>query len=194
MEKKLLTTNEAAAYLGVSRSSLANWIRQGRISGGVTPGGHYRFTEAELDEFARSRGLEIPKKVSEGPKGPKKILVVDDDEAFCEYVRDALEAFCGYELREAHDGMEGAMTAGSWKPDLLILDIRMPSMNGTELLRLIRSNPETGGIRVLVASAHLSAERKAELEPLHPDLILDKPVHLAKLVASIQKLAELELA
>ena len=194
MEKKLLTTNEAAAYLGVSRSSLANWIRQGRISGGVTPGGHYRFTEAELDEFARSRGLEIPKKAPARAEGPKRILVVDDDEAFCEYVRDALEAFRDYELREAHDGMEGAMTAGSWKPDLLILDIRMPSMNGTELLRLIRSNPDMSGVRVLVASAHLSDERKAELDPLGPDLILDKPVHLAKLVASIQKLAELELA
>ena len=194
MEKKLLTTNEAASYLGVSRSSLANWIRQGRISGGVTPGGHYRFTEAELDEFARAQGIEIRKNKPVSTDGPKKILVVDDDEAFCDYVRDALEAFRAYELREAHDGMEGAMTAGAWKPDLLILDIRMPSMNGTELLRLIRSNPEMQGIRVLVASAHLSTERKAELEPLHPELILDKPVHLAKLVASIQKLAELELA
>ena len=56
-KNKLLKTNDAAHYLGVSRSSLTNWIKQGLISGGVTPGGHYRFTIAELDEFAVRRGL-----------------------------------------------------------------------------------------------------------------------------------------
>ncbi len=180
-----MTTNEAAKYLGVSRSSLSNWIRQGQLKGGVTPGGHYRFTTEELDEFARERGL------SPAERGAAKILIVDDDEAFREFVTDALSVFSGYELKEAADGMKGAMLLGSWKPDLVILDIRMPNMDGRELLSLIRENPETAETAVIITSAHLSPELTEDLQRLKPDQILEKPVHLARLVAAIQK--ELDL-
>ncbi len=200
MENKLLKTNEAAQYLGVSRSSMANWIKQGLISGGATPGGHFRFTIQELDEFAARRGLTVhppqEKKAKAGEtvqSGPVRILVVDDDEAFREFVRDALEEFKGYELHEACDGLQGAMEIGSWNPELVILDIRMPSMNGAELLRLIRQNPKTENMHILIASAHLSPELKAELEVLNPDMFLDKPVRLAKLVGAIQKSVNLDL-
>jgi len=190
---KFLKTNEAAKYLGVSRSSLTNWIRQGLLSGGVTPGGHYRFTLEELDDFARKRGL-VPSSAVPAERETVRILIVDDDEAFREFVSDALSVFAGYELREASDGMKGAMLIGSWKPDLIILDIRMPNMNGEELLSLIRENPETADANVLIASAHLSPELSAELEKREPDAILEKPIHLAKLVATVQKLVDLRLA
>ena len=190
---KFLKTNEAAKYLGVSRSSLTNWIRQGLLSGGVTPGGHYRFTMEELDDFARKRGL-VPSSAVPAERETVRILIVDDDEAFREFVSDALSVFAGYELREASDGMKGAMLIGSWKPDLIILDIRMPNMNGEELLSLIRENPETADANVLIASAHLSPELSAELEKREPDAILEKPIHLAKLVATVQKLVDLRLA
>lgn len=190
---KFLKTNEAAKYLGVSRSSLTNWIRQGLLSGGVTPGGHYRFTLDELDDFARKRGL-VPSAADPAERETVRILIVDDDEAFREFVSDALSVFAGYELREASDGMKGAMLIGSWKPDLIILDIRMPNMNGEELLTLIRENPETADTNVLIASAHLSPELSVELEKREPDAILEKPIHLAKLVATVQKLVDLRLA
>lgn len=186
--QKLLTTNEAAKYLGVSRSSLSNWIRQGQLSGGVTPGGHYRFTVEELDDFAKKRGL-LPT-----TRENSRILVIDDDEAFREFVTDALTDFTGYELRTAPDGMKGALLIGSWKPDLIVLDIRMPQMNGQELLALIRENPESADSCVVIASAHLSPELTAELEKLSPQAILEKPVRLAKFIATIQKLLDLPFA
>lgn len=189
-QKKLLKTNAAAKYLGVSRSSLTNWIRQGLLSGGVTPGGHYRFTLDELDAFAEKRGLAV----NSNAESTARILIVDDDDAFREFVTDALSAFSGYELKEADDGMKGALLIGSWKPDLIVLDVRMPNMDGRELLTLIRENPETADTNVVIASAHLSPELTAELEKLEPDVILEKPVHLAKLIACVQKLLDLQLA
>ena len=74
------------------------------------------------------------------------------------------------------------------------LDIRMPNMDGVELLKLIRENPETADMNVIIASAHLSPELKSDLEKLHADIVMEKPVRLAKLVGAIQKLADLELA
>ncbi len=182
-----LTTNEAAKYLGVSRSSLSNWIRQGQLNGGATPGGHYRFSTEELDAFAKERGLTPSKR-------EYRILIVDDDEPFREFVTDALSVFAGYELKEASDGMKGAMLLGSWKPDLVILDIRMPRMDGTELLKLIRENPETAETAVIIASAHLLPELSRTLQEYAPEQILEKPVHLAKLVAAIQKELDLGFA
>lgn len=193
--KKLLKTNDAAKYLGVSRSSLTNWIKQGLISGGATPGGHYRFSVQELDAFAEKRGLAKHENVLvEEKDGVTRILVVDDDDAFREFVRDALEVFENYEIKEAADGMKGAMLAGAWKPELVILDIRMPNMDGKEFLKLIRENPETADANVIVASAHLSDDLRNELAVLEPEIIMEKPVHLAKLVASIQKLVNLKLS
>lgn len=191
-EKKFLRTNEAAKYLGVSRSSLTNWVKQGQLGSGVTPGGHYRFTIEELDAFAVKRGLDIP---SGGRTGGKvKVLVIEDDASFREFIRDALEVFSGYELREAGDGMQGALVVGSWRPDLIILDIRMPNMNGVEFLRLLRSEKDTGQTKVIVASAHLSEDVRAEIGALKADIILEKPVRLVKLVAAIEKLADLKLS
>lgn len=199
-KNKLLKTNEAAKYLGVSRSSLTNWIKQGLIGGGATPGGHYRFTVSDLDAFAEKRGLAKPSGASAAAEETERdgdtvrLLVVDDDDAFREFVHDALEVFSSYELRDAEDGMKGALLIGSWKPDLVILDIRMPNMNGMELLKLMHENPATAGTHVIVASAHLSPELKKEVEDMGVDIVLEKPVHLVKLVASIQKLVDLELA
>ena len=191
MDKKFFKTNEAAKYLGVSRSSLTNWVKQGLLGSGVTPGGHYRFTLEELNAFADRRGLNIPAEL-EAESGVK-ILVIDDDEGFREFVKDALDVFVDYQIRETVDGMQGALLAGTWNPNLIILDIRMPNMNGVEFLRLLRENPNTSGVKVIVSSAYLSPEVKAEVEALDADIILEKPVRLAKLVASVQSLVNLKL-
>lgn len=188
--KKFLTANEAAEYLGVSRSSLVSWAKQELIDGGTTPGGHYRFTIEELDSFAEKRGLIIPGKLH---GSGIKILVIEDDESFREFIRDALEAFKGYELREAADGTQGSLMTGTWVPDIIILDIRMPNMNGLEFMRFLRENPVSSDTKVIIASAHLSPELKTELEGLDADIILEKPVRLAKIIASVQKLVNLEL-
>lgn len=189
MAKRFLTSNEAAEFLGVSRSSLGNWVRQGLLSGGATPGGHYRFTENELVEFASSRGLQLPPREL---SGAVKILIIEDDEPLREFIRDALSDF-DCEIREAADGVEGAITTGTWRPSLIVLDIRMPKMNGMDFLRSLRENPDTSATKVLVASAHLTPEIRAELEELDADMILDKPIRLARLTASVQQMLNLRL-
>jgi len=189
--KKFLKTNEAASYLGVSRSSLTNWVKQGLLGSGVTPGGHYRFTVDELDRFAEKRGLNIPGKIDEGNLA--RILVIDDDEAFREFIKDALEVFSAFELQEAVDGMQGALLIGTWRPDLVIVDLRMPNMNGVEFCRLLKDNSETAGVKVIIASAYLSPEVREEITELGVDIILEKPVRLGTLVVAVEKLTNLEL-
>jgi len=192
MTDKFLTSNEAAKYLGASRSSLTNWVKQGLLISGVTPGGHHRFTVEDLNSFAEKRGMELPGHKNSGEV--VRILVVEDDEGFREYVRDALDIYSGYELKEAEDGLKAAMLVGSWRPDLIILDIRMPNMNGVEFLQMLRSESDIKDVKVIVASAHISPELRNDIEALGVEMIIDKPVRLAKLVAVIEKTTSLELS
>lgn len=189
--KKFLKTYDAANYLGVSRSSLTNWVKQGLLGSGVTPGGHYRFTTGELDAFAEKRGLNIPGKLSAGDK--TRILVIDDDESFRVFVREALETFLGFELKEVSDGMQGALLIGTWRPDLIIVDLRMPNMNGIEFCKLLKRNEDTADISVIVASAYLSSDAKQEINELGVDFVLEKPIRLGSFVAAIGKCANLKL-
>lgn len=191
-KKKLFTTNEAADYLGVSRSSITNWVKQGLLGSGLTPGGHHRLNREDIDAFALKRGMDIPGE-EENDGSPVKILLIDDDEGFREFVKDTLMDFSGYEFKTASDGMQGALLSGSWGPDLIILDIRMPNMDGVEFLRLLRADQKTSEVRVIVASAYLSPEVKEEIEKLGADVILEKPVRLARILTSIQSLVKLEL-
>ena len=189
--KKFLKTYDAANYLGVSRSSLTNWVKQGIIGSGTTPGGHYRFTVEELDAFAAKRGLTTARKVAE--QEPTRILVIDDDQPFREFVKEALQVYAGFELKEAPDGMAGAFLIGTWKPDLVIVDLRMPNMNGIEFCKLLKQNEETQDISIIIASAYLSPEARKEINDIGVDMILEKPVRLGSIVAAVGKCTDLQL-
>jgi len=195
MNVKLLTSNAAANYLNVSRSSLTNWLKQGLLEYSITPGGHYRFTVKELDKFAKNKGLAMQTTSNEEQEVEQlKILIIDDDNNFREFVRDALNEFLGYSFQEAEDGIKGVLLSGSWQPDLIILDIRMPNMNGVEFLKHLRDNPDTKHIKVIVSSAYLSEDVKKKLNKLNVKIILEKPVRLVKLVAAIEKATNLQLS
>lgn len=192
-EFKFLKSNEAAAFLGVSRSSLVGWMKQGLLSGEATPGGHYRFTIAELERFAGNRGMSVnlAVKTPQDPKPQTRILIIEDDPAFREFVRDALEIFTHCQIEEASDGIQGALLLGTWHPDLIILDIRMPNVNGIEFLRLMRKNPATESIKIIVASAQLTPDIRKELLELGVCSALEKPVRLAQLINEVQDKTDL---
>lgn len=191
-KNKFMKTSEAADYLGVSRSSITNWVRQEVLEAASTPGGHYLFSQEQLDNFANERGMSIPETVE--TEANFRILSIDDDKEFREFVSEALEVYSGYELKEAEDGMQGALLVGTWRPDLVIVDLRMPNMNGVEFCRLLKKDKSTDRVKIIIASAYLSPEVKEEVTSLGVDAILEKPVRLASFVATVGKLTDLELS
>jgi excisionase family DNA binding protein len=94
---KFMKTSEAADYLGVSRSSITNWVRQEVLSAASTPGGHYLFSNEQLDSFAEERGMNITENTQTNANF--RILSIDDDKEFREFVSEALEVYSGYELK-----------------------------------------------------------------------------------------------
>jgi len=82
----------------------------------------------------------------------KKILVVDDEPAIARLVKMSL-AVEGYDVRTATSGFEAMEEVESWRPDLVVLDIMMPGMNGYEVCGEIKSKPHTKGIKVVFLTA-----------------------------------------
>ncbi|NOY75985.1 MAG: response regulator [Kiritimatiellaeota bacterium] len=192
-KKKSMRTGEAAEYLDVSKASITNWVRSGRLKASTTPGGHYLFTKEVLDAFALERGMIPPEPLRPDASEKYKILVIDDDEAFRSFTREALDTYTGYELREAEDGMQGALITGAWRPDMIIVDLRMPNMNGVEFCEFVKKDDSMAHTKLVVVSAYLAPEVREAVEILAVDAVLDKPVRLGRFVATIGKLADLEI-
>ena len=117
----------------------------------------------DLDQFLKEKGMPLPDKVKTDQR--RKILVVDDDKIIVETIVQALEEDeYGYEMISASDGFEAGLQVSHFSPDLIILDIMMPDLNGYEVCKKIKSNPETKAIKIIVLSAYLNDETFREMK------------------------------
>ena len=89
--------------------------------------------------------------------GSKKVLLVDDTRLNRELAKDILE-MKGYQVIEAVDGKECFASIHQHKPDIILLDIELPDMNGVEIVRIIKKDPETKNIPVIALTAHDQTE------------------------------------
>lgn len=116
---------------------------------------------------------------------PKKILVADDEEDVKIIVQLFLESK-GYEIVTAYDGLDAIDKAKSERPDLILLDIMMPVLDGFEVCRRLKSEPSTAPVPVIMISASSQSEsKKRGLEAGAVDYIVKpfEPDHLAKVLA-----------
>jgi excisionase family DNA binding protein len=175
-----LTLGQAATYLGVAQSTIRKWSDGGRLPAFYTPGGHRRFRRGDLDAFlsgSRARAT----------RGAPLVLVVDDDERLREFVRVNLE-MDGYSVREAANAEEGLAALEDESPDLILLDVMMPGMDGWEMLRRVQERHGVGTVPVIMFSGKVeegTAERAAEEGA---QAFLGKPFDPQQLIESTKQL------
>jgi CheY-like chemotaxis protein len=134
--------------------------------------------------------LAEPEAVAGRETRKRRILLVDDDRAIVEALRIRLSLF-GYEVHSAHDGSQGLSAAALHRPDVILLDVRMPVMDGLTMLARLRENPATRNIPVVMVSASHD-DRKRALE-LGAYFFVEKPYdpNVLKLtIASILRSSE----
>jgi len=125
-----LTTGEVARRCRVSVGTVKNWIEAGKLEAFRTPGRHFRIRASELRRLEAAFGFG-----AEADESPR-ILVVDDQQDFVDLVLDALKDLVrGARVEGACGGYEGLLKIGSFQPHLLVLDLRMPGLDGFEVCR-----------------------------------------------------------
>lgn len=123
----------------------------------------------------------------------KKILIIDDEEDFCFFVKKNLEAISNYEIITANKGKKGIQIARKKKPDLILLDIMMPGIDGFEVLKRLKANEETQNIPVIMLTAKDEDESKIKASGLYCEDYLVKPVEKLVLRAKIHKVLSLRI-
>ena len=181
-EPDWLTLGQAAKYLGVAQSTIRKWSDQGRVPAFYTPGGHRRYKRGDLDRFLDRSGPSS----AGGGVGPV-VLIVDDDERMREYVRVNLEME-GYTVREAGDGEEGLQVLEESTPDLVLLDVMMPGVDGWEMLRRVQERHGVGTIPVIMFSGKVDEPAAEEAAKRGAQGFIGKPFNPQELIDQTKQL------
>ncbi len=123
---------------------------------------------------------------AKSPKMKKKILIVEDNLDLT-YILLRLVEYAGYDSILAVNGKEAVEMADSQMPDLILMDIMMPEMNGFEATRLIRENPKTRCIPIIAVTAMSSAKDREECLKCGCSDYMSKPFTPSQLAATIEK-------
>ncbi len=174
---KLLTTGEVARYCDVSTNAVKKWIRNGRLKAFRTPGGHFRVESEDFREFLIRHHMPVYPEFFEN--APRRILLVDDDPQIREMLAEVLKSMSmELEVEQAEDGYEALLKAGHSKPHLLVLDLRMPRMDGFEACRRVRSNPTTSNTKILAISGFLDEAARQEILRCGASDYMKKPLDI----------------
>jgi CheY-like chemotaxis protein len=115
----------------------------------------------------------------------KKILIVDDEKDFVNLMKGFLEKR-GYAVTSAYDGI-GALEKTKESPDMVLLDIKMPNMDGFEVLRRLRSNPDTANTHIIMLTAMTETASIFESQRFRATDHIVKPTNLEDLLKVIRK-------
>jgi excisionase family DNA binding protein len=174
-----LTLGQAAKYLGVAQSTIRKWSDQGRVPAFYTPGGHRRYRRGDLDVFLKRSGPS-------GGVGPT-VLIVDDDEKLREYVRVNLEME-GYTVREAGSAEEGLGVLEETTPNLVLLDVMMPDVDGWEMLQRVQERHGIGTIPVIMFSGKVDEQDADEAASRGAQGFIGKPFNPQELIDQTKQL------
>jgi len=106
----------------------------------------------------------------------KKALVVDDNRNNLMLEKDLLEV-AGFEVLEAENASNGIAIAQKEKPDIIIMDVRLPDMLGTEAARILRQDKETRDIPIVFVTASVMIEGREEIEAINNSGFIGKPIN-----------------
>ena len=179
--RRFFTTSDVARYCEVSNDGVLKWIKAGKLRAFSTPGGHYRISAEDFRAFLERFEIPVHESFfqSSEPAG-QMVLVVDDEPAVRETVRrHLLQARPSLRVEEAGDGYEAGIKIGSLRPDLVVLDVMMPRIDGISLLHSIRGNPATRRTKVLAITA--DPDKVESMIEAGADLCLTKPLEFKRL-------------
>jgi len=180
-ESDWLTLGQAAKFLGVAQSTIRKWSDQGRVPAFYTPGGHRRYRRADLDVFLERSGPG-----GRDQTGPV-VLIVDDDAQLREYVRANLELE-GYNVREAGSAEEGLGVLDEESPDLILLDVMMPEVDGWEMLRRVQERHGVGTIPVIMFSGKVDERSPGEAAERGATGFIGKPFDPQQLIEQAKQI------
>jgi CheY-like chemotaxis protein len=189
--KKAFGTYKIAKMCHVTPATVNHWIKAGKLPSFVTGGGHRRVWDADVIAFLKSHNYPVPAGVFS--TGPVKILIVDDDSHQRRMLNDAIHRyFPSAEIHAAVDGFEAGHKIGVLSPSLVILDLRLPGVDGFKVCQMVREDKNAAAVRILAVSGLEEDGVKEKILAAGADDFLKKPFDGDAVAKKIAALLDIE--
>jgi len=183
--KQVFTTGEVATICKVSQQTVIRCFDSGKLKGFRVPGSRFRRIPREaLVAFMKENHIPLDQLDS----GKKRVLVVDDDEAIVDMFSDLLGRDGRFEIKTASTGYEAGIITEQFRPDVLLLDFKLPDINGNVVCQTIRSNPNYEHMKIIVISGVADPDEVAELQSAGADEFIGKPFDINSVIARMTEL------
>ena len=190
--KKILTTGDVATHCEVSYETVANWIKSGKLKSHQTPGRHHRIRLEDFMDFLSDHGMPPLENAPAIDAEQRRILVVDDEPGIRRLITRSFERKnATHALCTAADGFEAGLQVVKFRPDLIILDLMMPNIDGFRVCQLVRANPDTRHIGILVITGYAAEENVKRAMECGADSWMAKPFDPGELIEQVESILEM---
>jgi excisionase family DNA binding protein len=187
--KTVFTTGEAAKICKVSQQTIIRCFDSGQLKGFRVPGSRFRrIPRDQLFSFMRDNG--IPTDALES--GKRKVLVVDDDVELVELICTVLEGDGRFETKSVNNGFDAGMMVREYRPDLIVLDVMLPDINGKEVCVRVRNDSSLEDVKIICISGMVETDKITELMAAGADDFLQKPFETDRLIERLCRLLDVE--
>ena len=187
--KTVFTTGEAAKICKVSQQTIIRCFDNGSLKGFRVPGSRFRrIPREQLYSFMKENG--IPTEALES--GKRKVLIVDDDEELVELMVDVFARDGRFDIKTANNGFGAGMLVKEFRPDLVVLDVMLPDINGKEVCQRVRSDPSMKAVKIICISGMVEQDKIQDLMAAGANEFINKPFSVDKLLELGCEMLEME--
>jgi excisionase family DNA binding protein len=184
--ERTFTTFEVARLCGVFHTTVINWVNKGKLKARVTPGGHRRIPLSELVPFMKKYDMPVPADVDDPHR---HILILDDEPMMTRLIEKGFSKFKDrYVLQLSNNPVDALVQIGKRLPDLLVIDLMMPVMDGFQVCQILKSSPATKDMKVVAISGRKLTAVQQDFLAKNVDLFLQKPFEMSDLLAAVERL------
>lgn len=181
--KDVLTTGEVAKICNVAPRTVSKWFDSGALHGYRIPGSKdRRIPLNQLIRFMKQHGMPLNGLMT----GCTRVLIVDDEQDIVEVLEKILEDEAKYEVEVAKGGFAAGLTAEKFRPHAILVDMHLRDLDGKEVARFVKNNPDLQLTKVIAMSGRMSDEEGKGLLAAGFDGFLKKPFHVRQVIEAIE--------
>jgi len=181
--KDVLTTGEVAKICNVAPRTVSKWFDSGALHGYRIPGSKdRRIPLNQLIRFMKHHGMPLNGLMT----GCTRILIVDGEQDIVEVLEKILEDEAKYDVEVARSGFAAGITAEKFRPHVILLDMHLSDVDGREVAKQVKANPDLQLTKVIAVSGKMSDEESKGLLASGFDGFLRKPFHVRQVVEAVE--------
>jgi excisionase family DNA binding protein len=181
--KDVLTTGEVAKICNVAPRTVSKWFDSGALRGYRIPGSKdRRIPLNQLIRFMKHHNMPLNGLMT----GATRVLIVDDEQDIVEVLEKILEDEAKYEVEVAQSGFEAGIIAERFRPHVLLLDMHLADVDGREVAKHVKNNPELQLTKVVAMSGKMTDDDSKGLLATGFDGFLKKPFHVKQVIEAIE--------